>query len=43
MGTAVKADIMVQDLSGTTFTDLGIRKILRRLGLTFQRPDQCAS
>ena len=40
--TAVKVAAVVQDLFGTTFTDRGIRKILRRLGLTFQRPDRRA-
>ena len=40
--TAVKVAALVQDLFGTTFTDRGIRKILRHLGLTFQRPDRRA-
>lgn len=40
--TAVKVAALVQQLFGTTFTDRGIRKILRRLGLTFQRPDRRA-
>ena len=41
--TALKVAALVQQLFGTTFTDRGIRKILRRLGLTFQRPDRRAS
>ena len=40
--TATKVAALVQQLFGTTFTDRGIRKILRRPGLTFQRPDRRA-
>jgi len=40
--TAAKVAALVRRLFDTTFTDRGIRKILRRLGLTFQRPDRRA-
>jgi transposase len=40
--TAKKVCVLAKRLFGTSFTDRGMRKLLRRLGFSFQRPDRRA-
>jgi transposase len=41
--TAKKVCVLAKRLFGVSFTDRGMRKLLRRLGLSFQRPDKRAT
>ncbi|MFC3491620.1 helix-turn-helix domain-containing protein [Glycomyces rhizosphaerae] len=40
--TAKKVCVLARRLFGAAFTDRGMRKLLRRLGFSFQRPDRRA-